>query len=85
MICSIILKTLVTHSVEGNSDLICPDGLCVHKAGSGGAKKKNVVLPIVASAASVVVLGFALALFFVFKKKKTSDNQGIQKKAFNLP
>ncbi|XP_010420548.1 PREDICTED: receptor-like protein kinase At3g21340 [Camelina sativa] len=73
---TLLQKKGLQLNVEGNSDLICPDGLCVNKAGNGGAKKKNLVVPIVASAASVVVLGFALALFFVFKKKKTSNNQG---------
>lgn len=84
--CSIFLKTrnsfffpstLVTHSLEGNTNLICPDGLCVNKAGNGGAKKTSVVIPVVASVAFVVVLGSALAFFFVFKKRKTSNSQGI--------
>ncbi|XP_019096758.1 PREDICTED: receptor-like protein kinase At3g21340 isoform X1 [Camelina sativa] len=73
---TLLQKKGLQLNVEGNSDLICPDGLCVNKAGNGGANKKNLVVPIVASVASVVVLGFALALFFVFKKKKTSNNQG---------
>ncbi|CAN8258561.1 unnamed protein product [Cochlearia groenlandica] len=62
-------------NVQGNSNLLCPDGLCV-KTKNGGTKKTNVVIPIVASVAFLVVLGSALAFFFVFRKKKTTNNEG---------
>lgn len=75
---------MVTHSIEGNPNLICPDGLCVNKSGNGGSKKTNVVVPVVASVAFLVVLGSALAYFFVFKKKRTSNSEGIHtRKLFN--
>ncbi|WZZ43043.1 hypothetical protein YC2023_039302 [Brassica napus] len=62
--------------LEGNSDLICPDGLCVNKTGNGGSKKTNVVVPAVASVAFLVILAAALAFFLVFKNKKTSTIEG---------
>ncbi|KAL1197435.1 Receptor-like protein kinase [Cardamine amara subsp. amara] len=71
---TLLQKKGLKLNIEGNSDLICPVGLCVNKAGNGGTKKKNVVIPVVASVALVVVLGSALAFIFVCKKKKTSNS-----------
>ncbi|CAA7045850.1 unnamed protein product [Microthlaspi erraticum] len=71
---TLLQKKGLKLNLEGNSDLICPGGLCVSKDGNG-SKKTNVVIPVVASVAFVVVLGSALAFFFVFKKRKTSNNE----------
>ncbi|XP_024015091.1 receptor-like protein kinase At3g21340 isoform X3 [Eutrema salsugineum] len=71
---TLLQKKGLKLSLEGNSNLICPDGLCVNKAGNGSSKKTSVVIPVAASVAFVVVLGSALAFFFVFKKKNTSNS-----------
>ncbi|WZY84179.1 hypothetical protein YC2023_030563 [Brassica napus] len=73
---AILQKKGLKLNLEGNSDLICPDGLCVNKTGNGGSKKTNIVVPALASVAFLVVLGSALAFFLVFKKKKTSNIEG---------
>ncbi|EFH59893.1 hypothetical protein ARALYDRAFT_899236 [Arabidopsis lyrata subsp. lyrata] len=70
--------------LEGNIYLNCPGGSCVHKDGNGGAKKKNVLVLVVVSIAVVVVLGTALALFLVFRKRKTPHSEGIYEKLIYL-
>ncbi|VVA98885.1 unnamed protein product [Arabis nemorensis] len=74
---TLIEKKGLKLNLEGNSNLICPDGLCVKNSENGGSKKTNVVVPVVASVAFVVVLGSALTFFFVFKKKKPSNREGL--------
>ncbi|KAG7583387.1 Protein kinase domain [Arabidopsis suecica] len=72
----LLQKKGLTLNLEGNIYLNCPDGSCVHEDGNGGAKKKNVVVLVVVSIALVVVLGTALALFLVFRKRKTPHSEG---------
>lgn len=72
------LTTFTFRSVEGNPHLLCTADSCVNK-GDGGHKKKSIIVPIVASIASIAVLVVALALFFVFRKKKSSKPEGINK------
>ncbi|OAP09295.1 hypothetical protein AXX17_AT2G03390 [Arabidopsis thaliana] len=76
------LKSLLVINLSGNNlsgsvpqTLLQKKGLKLNKDGNGGAKKKNVVVLVVVSIALVVVLGSALALFLVFRKRKTPRNE----------
>ncbi|XP_010535197.1 PREDICTED: receptor-like protein kinase At3g21340 isoform X2 [Tarenaya hassleriana] len=58
--------------LQGNPNLLCRSISCGN-AVNEGHHKKNVIVPVVASVASVAILIVALALFFVLKKKKASS------------
>jgi len=47
------------------------------KKGEDGHKKKSVIVPVVASIASIAVLIGALVLFFILRKKKSPKVEGI--------
>ncbi|KFK35817.1 hypothetical protein AALP_AA4G041400 [Arabis alpina] len=68
---SLLQKKGMKLSVEGNPHLLCGVGPCDNK-GDNGHKKKSIIVPIVASIASIAILIVALALFFVLRKKKPS-------------
>ncbi|KAL1220939.1 putative LRR receptor-like serine/threonine-protein kinase [Cardamine amara subsp. amara] len=68
---SLLQKKGLKLNVEGNPNLLCTSGSCVNK-GENGHKKKSIVVPVVASIASVAVLIGALVIFFVLRKKKPS-------------
>ncbi|XP_010545649.1 PREDICTED: probable LRR receptor-like serine/threonine-protein kinase At1g51820 isoform X2 [Tarenaya hassleriana] len=63
--------------LNGNPKLLCQSVSCDNLGGTGKHRKKSVVVPVVASVASVLaVLVAGLALFFVFKKKKQANANG---------
>ncbi|KAG2251276.1 hypothetical protein Bca52824_081412 [Brassica carinata] len=60
---------------EGNPNLNCTESSCVNKPRESGHPKKSIIVPVVASVASMVIIGSALVTFFVLKRKKTSNNR----------
>lgn len=66
----------LTYSRDGNPDFTCADESCANK--SAGSKKKKIVVAVVVSVVVVVVLGSAVPLYFVFRKKRTSNSAGIK-------
>lgn len=65
------LTTSVSHfpcRLEGNPEL-CRFSSCNPK------EKKKILLPVIASVASVLVLVVVVALFFVFRKKKVPSGK----------
>ncbi|XP_013590331.1 PREDICTED: probable LRR receptor-like serine/threonine-protein kinase At1g51820 isoform X3 [Brassica oleracea var. oleracea] len=69
---------------EGNPNLNCTESSCVNKPRESGHPKKSIIVPVVASVASMVIIGSALVTFFVLKRKKTSNNRGIHNKFINF-
>lgn len=57
--------------------LHCTVGSCLNKSREGVHQKKSIVIPIVASVASVVVLIAALMIFCVIRNKNPSNDEGI--------
>ncbi|KAJ0250386.1 Leucine-rich repeat protein kinase family protein [Hirschfeldia incana] len=74
---SLLQKKGMKLNVEGNPHLLCPAGSCVNK-GKDGRKKKSIIVPVVASIASLAVIIGALVMFLVLRKKKTSKLEGPQ-------
>ncbi|XP_010462025.1 PREDICTED: probable LRR receptor-like serine/threonine-protein kinase At1g51820 [Camelina sativa] len=72
---SLLQKKGMKLNVEGNRHLVCTTGSCVNK-GDDGHKKKSVVVPVIASIASIAVLIGALVLFFILRKKRTPKIEG---------
>uniref|UniRef100_A0A1J3IT16 Putative LRR receptor-like serine/threonine-protein kinase n=1 Tax=Noccaea caerulescens TaxID=107243 RepID=A0A1J3IT16_NOCCA len=72
---SLLQKKGMKLNVEGNPYLLCETGSCVNK-GEAGKKKKSIIVPVVASIASIAVLVGAVVLFLVLRKKKASKFQG---------
>ncbi|CAD5315269.1 unnamed protein product [Arabidopsis thaliana] len=62
-------------NLEGNPHTVCTTGYCVNKR-EDGHKKKSVIVPVVASIASIAVLIGALVLFFILRKKKSPKVEG---------
>ncbi|EOA37774.1 hypothetical protein CARUB_v10012635mg [Capsella rubella] len=67
---SLLQKKGIKLNVEGNPNLVCTAGSCMNK-GDEGHKKKSVIVPVIASIASIAVLIGALVLFFILRKKKS--------------
>uniref|UniRef100_A0A1J3D089 Putative LRR receptor-like serine/threonine-protein kinase n=1 Tax=Noccaea caerulescens TaxID=107243 RepID=A0A1J3D089_NOCCA len=73
---SLIEKEGLMLHVNNNPHLICTTGSCVNE-GENGRKKKSIIVPVVASIASIAVLIGALVLFLVLRKrKKASKDKG---------
>ncbi|ESQ30275.1 hypothetical protein EUTSA_v10011248mg [Eutrema salsugineum] len=66
-------KGLMLH-VDNNPNLLCTTRSCVKK----GHTKKSIIVPVVASIASLAVLIGAFVLFIVLRKKKASKVEGPQ-------
>ncbi|XP_020870263.1 probable LRR receptor-like serine/threonine-protein kinase At1g51820 isoform X2 [Arabidopsis lyrata subsp. lyrata] len=65
-------KGLMLH-LDGNPQIICSTGSCMHK---GEGEQKSILVPVVASIVSLAVIIGALVLFLVFRKKKASKVEG---------
>ncbi|KAF8089131.1 hypothetical protein N665_0517s0018 [Sinapis alba] len=61
---------------EGNPNLSCTESSCVNKPTKSGHPKKSMIVPVVASVASVVIIASALVTFFVLKRKRSSNSRG---------
>ncbi|EOA39639.1 hypothetical protein CARUB_v10008273mg [Capsella rubella] len=72
---SLLQKKGMKLNVEGNPHLVCTAGSCVNK-GNDGNKKKSVIVPVIASIASIAVLIGALVLFFILRKKRSPKVEG---------
>jgi hypothetical protein len=70
------LTTLTFCSLDDNPHILCTTGSCMHK---GEGEKKSIIVPVVASIVSLAVIIGALILFLVFRKKKASKVEGINK------
>ncbi|CAN8321496.1 unnamed protein product [Cochlearia groenlandica] len=75
---SLLGKKGIKLNVGNNPHLVCTNGSCESK-GENEHKKKSVIVPVVASIASLAILIGAFATFLVLKKKKTSKVEGIYK------
>ncbi|KAF2595037.1 hypothetical protein F2Q70_00043152 [Brassica cretica] len=74
---SLLQKKGMKLNVEGNPHLLCTAGSCVNKR-KDGHKKKSIIVPVVASIASVAVIIGAFVMFLVLRKKKASKFEGPQ-------
>ncbi|KAL0722763.1 hypothetical protein Bca4012_037362 [Brassica carinata] len=74
---SLLQKKGMKLLLEGNPHLLCTAGSCVNK-GNDGHKKKSIILPVVASIASLAVIIGAFVTFLVLRKKKASKVEGPQ-------
>ncbi|KAL0844162.1 hypothetical protein Bca101_017408 [Brassica carinata] len=63
-------KGLMLHL--DNNPHLCTTGSCVHE-GEDGHKKKNIIVPVVASIALIFVLICAVIMFLVLRKKKRAS------------
>ncbi|CAG7867987.1 hypothetical protein BRARA_F00228 [Brassica rapa] len=68
---SILQKKGMKLNVNNNPHLLCPAGSCVNNGGDKH-KKKSIIVPVVASVASLAVLIGAFIMFLVLRKKKAS-------------
>ncbi|CAN8289561.1 unnamed protein product [Cochlearia groenlandica] len=55
---------------------LCTEGSCVNKSKESVHHKKSILIPVVASIASVVVIASPLVLFFVLKRKNKEKGRG---------
>jgi hypothetical protein len=72
---SLLQKKGMKLNVEGNPHILCTTGSCVKKK-EDGHKKKSVIVPVVASIASIAVLIGALVLFLILRKKRSPKVEG---------
>ncbi|KFK35820.1 hypothetical protein AALP_AA4G041500 [Arabis alpina] len=68
-------KKMLKLNIEGNPMLHCTVGSCLTKAKEGGHQKKSIIIPIVASLASVIALVAALVIFCVIRNKNPSNDE----------
>ncbi|KAH0849998.1 hypothetical protein HID58_095901 [Brassica napus] len=79
------LKLNIYNSAfEGNPNLNCTESSCVNKPRESGHPKKSIIVPVVASVASMVIIGSALVTFFVLKRKKSSNNREVTEMTNNF-
>ncbi|KAJ4896668.1 Leucine-rich repeat protein kinase family protein [Raphanus sativus] len=71
----LVQKKGLKLNVEGNPNVSCPESSCVNKPIESGHPKKSMIVPVVASVASVVIIASALVTFFVLKRKKSSNSR----------
>ncbi|KAJ0250385.1 Leucine-rich repeat-containing protein [Hirschfeldia incana] len=71
----LLQKKGLKMNVEGNPNLSCTESSCGNKPRERGHPKKSMIVPVVASVASVVIIASALVTFFVLKRKKSPNSR----------